>query len=473
MRRLKDNVFTERVEVNSNDDSLAGSQQSPGSDYLLPDSRLLRASLELDDTEDVVVVPKNEWTCRTCLWKADPTIFTLHGSYSPQYFIHVEEAAIRGCPRCKIVVQYVNTLGIKRENNIIEFIKGPYRDPDWFRIQEDPHPPFQIFRSAYDGRARRNAAVLPMNPLGKSMSSTESLNWAAYRLRRCLQSHSDCTVTKESFRPTRLINVNSVHPDVILEDEATLPAVAKYVALSHCWGKRPITCRTTKSNYLAATTGVPLKSLPQSFQDAIIVTRALGLDYLWIDSISIIQDDEHDWNKESSKMFEVYNGAQVTLAAVHASDSSEGLFVEHSQFQVRLDDLQFSGDRSSIYTRRIHHSFHSWQPKDLPNQSPLFDRAWAYQERLVSPRTLYFTEREILWECLKETACECKEDDVATSPKQQYQLALGKSGGALQWHHILSEFSRLDLTVESDRFPAISAIARSTAQRGILGWSLV
>jgi hypothetical protein len=411
-----------------------------------------------------VVVPENDWRCRTCLWTAGSTIFTLRGTKSPQYFIHVEEAAIQGCPRCNIVVQCVNRLGIKRENNIIEFINGHYRDPDWFRLQEDPHPPFQVFCSAYDGRGRRTVTMLPMNPLGQSTSSPESLSWAAYRLRRCLQSHSDCNVTKEPFRPTRLLNVNSVHPDVILEDAATLPAVAEYAALSHCWGKRPITCRTTKSNYWTAARGVPWKSLPQSFQDAITVTRALCLDYLWIDSISIIQDDEHDWNRESSKMFEVYNRAQVTLAAVHACDSSEGLFVNRSQFQVRLDDIQFSDVRSSIYTRRIHSPFHSWEPKDLPNQSPLFDGAWAYQERLVSPRTLYFTEREILWECLKETACECKEDDIATSPKQQYQLGLGKSSGAPQWHHIVSEFSRLDLTVESDRFPAISAIARSMGQ---------
>jgi hypothetical protein len=353
MRRLKDKVFRKKVGVSPNNNDLTRSQQSTVSDYVVADVRWSVASSEFDDTENVVVVPENDWRCETCLWTADPTLFPLGGYKSQRQFIHIEEAAIRGCPICNIVAQCVNRLGIKRENNILEFSKL-----DWFRIQEDPHPPFQIFRAAHDGRARRNAAFSPMNLLGQSTSSPESLNWAAYRLRRCLQSHSDCNVTKEPFRPTRLLNVNSVHPDVILEDAATLPAVAEYAALSHCWGKRPITCRTTKKNYLAATKGVPWKSLPQSFQDAIIVTRALGLDYLWIDSISIIQDDEHDWNRESSKMFEVYNRAQVTLAAVHACDSSEGLFVDRSQFQVRLDDIQFSDVRSSIYTRRIHSPFH-------------------------------------------------------------------------------------------------------------------
>ena len=113
-----------------------------------------------------MVVPENDWRCRTCLWTADPTIFTLGGYKSQLQFIHVEEAAIRGCPICNIVVQCVNRLGIKRENNIIEFIKGHYRDPDWFRIQEDPHPPFQVFCSAYDGRAEKDCHNAPDESVG-------------------------------------------------------------------------------------------------------------------------------------------------------------------------------------------------------------------------------------------------------------------------------------------------------------------
>lgn len=158
------------------------------SDYILPDPRWAKASSEFDNTEDVMVVPENEWRCRTCLWKAGPPYslsldLTRH-NISPT----LRKLRIGGCPRCNVVVQCVTTLGIKRDNNIIEFIKGHYRDPDWFRIQEDLHPPFQILRSAYDGRARReatslpkipfyiegatrNALVLPMNSLGKSTSA--------------------------------------------------------------------------------------------------------------------------------------------------------------------------------------------------------------------------------------------------------------------------------------------------------------
>jgi hypothetical protein len=48
--------------------------------------------------------------------------------------------------------------------------------------------------------------------------------------------------------------------------------------------------------------GIPLSSLPKTFLDAIVVTKALGLRYLWIDSLCIIQDDEDDWLAESKTM---------------------------------------------------------------------------------------------------------------------------------------------------------------------------
>src|ERR1043166_8196668 len=48
------------------------------------------------------------------------------------------------------------------------------------------------------------------------------------------------------------------------------------------------------------------KNLPQNFQDATNITRQLGLRYLWIDAICIIQDSPHDWAKEAGKMSNIY-----------------------------------------------------------------------------------------------------------------------------------------------------------------------
>src|SRR5438034_1924444 len=71
-----------------------------------------------------------------------------------------------------------------------------------------------------------------------------------------------------------------------------------------------------------------MRALPKTFQDAVLLTRALGVRYLWIDSLCIIQDDEKDWKRENPKMGEVYQYATITIAAAHARDSSEGCFYE-------------------------------------------------------------------------------------------------------------------------------------------------
>ena len=64
--------------------------------------------------------------------------------------------------------------------------------------------------------------------------------------------------------------------------------------------------------------------MSQNLQDAVVVTRLLGLRYLWIDSLCIIQDSKSDWEEEGSKMDQVYKNAYVTLAATSATTSHDG-----------------------------------------------------------------------------------------------------------------------------------------------------
>jgi hypothetical protein len=45
---------------------------------------------------------------------------------------------------------------------------------------------------------------------------------------------------------------------------------------------------------------------PITFRDAFDLSNRLGISYLWIDSLCIIQDDDEDWQRESSSMGLVY-----------------------------------------------------------------------------------------------------------------------------------------------------------------------
>ncbi|KKP06993.1 serine/threonine protein kinase [Trichoderma harzianum] len=99
-----------------------------------------------------------------------------------------------------------------------------------------------------------------------------------------------------------------------------------YVALSHCWGKLKKEDRfcTYARNIDALKMNIPYKALPKTFQDAVTVTRALGVPYLWIDSLCIIQEDEKDWELEATRMEEVFSFAYCTIAASRGTSSLSG-----------------------------------------------------------------------------------------------------------------------------------------------------
>jgi hypothetical protein len=62
----------------------------------------------------------------------------------------------------------------------------------------------------------------------------------------------------------------------------------------------------------------------QSIKDAISVGRALDVDYLWIDSICIVQDSPQDLATEIEVMSEVYAYAHVSISATCAASADEG-----------------------------------------------------------------------------------------------------------------------------------------------------
>jgi hypothetical protein len=95
-----------------------------------------------------------------------------------------------------------------------------------------------------------------------------------------------------------------------------------------------------KGNLGKLKAGIPLQDLPQTFRDAVDITRRLGISYIWIDSLCIIQDSTEDWNNEASQMCEVYQHAICNVAATGAFDSTEGLFFNKNLYAIRPCKVQ-------------------------------------------------------------------------------------------------------------------------------------
>jgi hypothetical protein len=142
--------------------------------------------------------------------------------------------------------------------------------------------------------------------------------------------------------PTRVIDLglatSDVDPHLI---ETSGGAEGDWVALSHFWGKKenhPL--KTTRQTLAQHLKSIPMSSLPKTFQDAVVATRALGFHFLWIDSLCIVQDDENDWRRESQMMGTVYERAVITLAASAAPDSTHGLFVQRPYARIKFPSVQ-------------------------------------------------------------------------------------------------------------------------------------
>lgn len=241
----------------------------------------------------------------------------------------------------------------------------------------------------------------------------------------------------------------------------------KYATLSHCWGKME-SLRLSRENLGEFKTGIPSEALPPSFKDAINMARGLDIEYLWIDSLCIIQDKESDdWSKESSKMSFVYGNSFVNLAATSAEDGKGGFFPlpinKKPSAAFMVDAVLESGvTRLTCLLPAQDRDFDYGRDREL---LPLINRGWVLQERILSPRTVHFTTNYIFWECCQN---KCYSGFVPSMPNRNHW----KRTPALEhfsklpmsnyeWKHITEEYSQTKLTYKRDKLIAIAGIARA------------
>ncbi|CAN9195591.1 unnamed protein product [Alternaria alternata] len=203
--------------------------------------------------------------------------------------------------------------------------------------------------------------------------------------------------------PTRLIYVGHADPEVLRLYIPQKKEGVKYTTLSHRWGSHPPTkddpryC-TTDGNLRARLNGFNLSELPKTFQDAVRVTRELDIEYLWIDSLCIIQWNAKDWECEAGRMEDVFASAYCTIAATSAVDSNAGFLARNTGTEyVRVQVAA----GSQVYICAHMDDFE----KDV-EQAGLNKRAWVMQERVLAKRTIHFSANQTYWECGGGVCCE-------------------------------------------------------------------
>ncbi|KAF5020564.1 hypothetical protein F66182_7396 [Fusarium sp. NRRL 66182] len=303
--------------------------------------------------------------------------------------------------------------------------------------------------------------------------------------------HEDCLLPQEPELPKRVVEVGDDDDGIRLVE--THGSAARYFCLSHCWGEKQII--TTKQATLEdRKRRINIAELSNTFRDAIRLTRRLEVQYIWIDSLCIIQDDIQDWKIESAKMASIYSNAHLTIAATHSSNGDGGLYKETPDFEVS-GTTQEGDEYSLVFRQRIDHHLNLSTEPDRSEAGPgilghgtiahhpLLTRAWVYQERLLSPRIVHFGPYELFYECFTDTICECSginhhgSSDAApiTLVKLLYSECLFSIITGVEWHEyaayymarvwrtMVCSYTALGITKPSDRLPAIGGLAKKVA----------
>lgn len=353
-------------------------------------------------------------------------------------------------------------------------------------------------------------------------------------IRDCVSTHSRCQLNQPTTLPRRVL-------DVMLEDGSKVVRLrdsfsdqkqdygrGEYCTLSHCWGSGTSIPKTTFSTLNAYRQSIPWSDLPKTYQDAISLTRALGFRWLWIDSLCIIQDDPREKIEESYNLDDIFKNSFLTIAATSAVERTQGLFLRKA-VPYKIQAVNSKGSVSKVHVREqpSHYSFkapfdagahmNDWELPFNPlvesnHNAPLLKRAWAYAERLLSPRVLHFTESEMIMECRDRYQCECGRIDnpifdsrTTDSVKQEFARLVAEAEGygiaangndrienradslvsqlaatsladatnalskirsdALQlWSYIITEYTARNLTYDEDRLVAIVGVAKTLSR---------
>lgn len=310
---------------------------------------------------------------------------------------------------------------------------------------------------------------------------------------KCEANHEQCK-KGPSILPKRVVEIMSEGPNGIYNIRLSEPVSqdgheAKYTCLSHRWGEQEMV-KTTITSLSKHRHSIPWDSLSQTFKDAIDFTSRLGVRFIWIDSLCIIQQAEDekddtkkpivDWNEEAAKMAAYYANSWVTIAASALTDGTEGLYMKSSHSPpLELQGVDEQGRQYHVMARlKNEHPFDNRHYGNFKSSFPLLTRGWVHQEHILSRRFVQFSTGEVLWECASDTTCQCREFDASfvlydkkTLSKVHGSIAEETNDSSKRkvayhetWYSNVEDIADLSFTYANDRLAALAGLVTIAAK---------
>ncbi|RDW77527.1 hypothetical protein BP6252_05580 [Coleophoma cylindrospora] len=376
-------------------------------------------------------------------------------------------------------------------DELIVWVGAPLRAQQYDKdYEEKTHLIFGV--SADYNPGSENKGPFRTTYLGNRTDSNEHLDSLKTWIKYCQHNHPGCYEDPENlpFLPSRCLHVGK---DFLRLRDSEQQGRGRYMTLSHCWGPKPRapeinithTTSTTTSNLEDRKKYIDESQLPLTFRNAISLARQLSIDYIWIDSLCIIQHGDLDQEKgqEMPKMGDYYSNAHVTVAATFAENGKIGCFSEFSigDFVPLLYDdggPDTTQRYAFVYTKESANSKYA----KLVENGHLLRRGWTLQEWLLSRRIVHYANGQVFFAC-RSAEPQTAEGEAVTNyfkgkpqllstlnlnnmgHKPSSTLSFGRSRkkkptlSIVQWYHFVNIFSRLSLTQNSDRLDGVLGIA--------------
>ncbi|KAI8933211.1 hypothetical protein NX059_009846 [Plenodomus lindquistii] len=240
--------------------------------------------------------------------------------------------------------------------------------------------------------------------------------------------------------------------------ETSAEYMYRYATLSYCWGgdQRVVTkTETIKSHQ----NGILVVTLPRTIRDAVRVTVVLGLEYLWVDALCIVQNDENDVAHEIARQADIYRTSTLTLLAGNAVNADSGFLQGQSRVKRHRITVKLPGTEDVMSTLIL-------DLRDDIKVNPVAQRGWILQEFLLSPYVLHFSPDQVMIYChgrLHYRRGDRRWDLTTTLLRRDWTagIKVATNAGYRDWNFLVKCYSTMHLSKSSDKLPAISAAAEA------------
>lgn len=305
------------------------------------------------------------------------------------------------------------------------------------------------------------------------VAAPSSFNLALECIDSCELTHDSCPKILTQTLPDRVIDCsNPDRPYIVLTDGNMM---GRYITLSYTWGgPQPLT--TTQNIATYVTYGLEILDFPKTIREAIEATNGLGILYLWIDALCILQDSDEDKLRQISMMAKIYRNSFLTLIAACGNNVNEGFLYQDRPQKVpdaiipyqcpdgRVGSVRMaavldtnSGDASRSYYDEL---------------EPVNSRGWCLQERLLSPRCLIYASHTLQYYCRRETVnigqalCEpsthLRLPNTLFWPSSAKELLSMPPSDQIKsrqaWLSVVFDYTNRGITVPGDKLVALAGI---------------